>query len=107
MANTELMQGIKVLLDRPGLEPKARTLIELALVAQECGVMPCLDALSPLTVAAAMRAGGEAEGAGEEAPEDGAEDACGEGCDGFPGAGFGGGDHGEVDDGAFSGRMRG
>jgi hypothetical protein len=104
MANTELMRGIEVLLDRPGLEPKARKLIELAHVAQECGVMPCLDALSPLTVAAAMRAGAEAEGAGDEAPEDGADDASAEGGDGFPG---GGGDHGVVDDASFSGRMRG
>jgi hypothetical protein len=97
MPNAELMKGIEVLLSRSSLVPEARRLIELALVAQECGVMPCLDGLAarPLTVAAAMVR--EAEAAFHEAPEDGGDDACGEGDDGFPGGGLGGG-HGEAID---------
>ena len=95
MPNTELMEGIEGLLHRPNLEPEARRLIELALVAQECGVMPCLDGLAgrPLTVAAAMAATGEREAAGEEVPADEAEDAGEDGADGFERGG--GGDVGE------------
>jgi hypothetical protein len=55
---------------------------------------------------AARAATGEVEGAGEKALKDGADDAGPEGGDGFPGAGFGGGNHGKVDDWAFSGSVR-
>lgn len=45
MPNTELLKGIEGLLEKPDLEPEARTLIELALRAQEMDGMPSLEVL--------------------------------------------------------------
>ena len=71
---------------RPGLEPEARKLIELAIEAQKSGRMPGLEVLgSQFPVL------GSAEDAGADAEDDDADDphAC-EGEPFIPGVGFGG-----------------
>lgn len=49
MPKTELLKGIEGLLHRPGLEPEARKLIELAMQAQKTGRMPSIAALRAQT----------------------------------------------------------
>lgn len=49
MPKTELLKGIEGLLHRPGLEPEARKLIELAMEAQKTGRMPSIEALRAQT----------------------------------------------------------
>jgi hypothetical protein len=61
MPNTELLRGIEGLLDREGLEPEARVLIELAIAAHRLGGMPSLVDLRVL--ASVGGEGGDGRGA--------------------------------------------
>lgn len=45
MPNTELLDGIAGLLQRPNLEPEARRLIEMSLEAQKTGKLPSVAEL--------------------------------------------------------------